>query len=389
MVRFITVFLTIGFKCLGFAQFQGTCDPDYELRLSGSTPNCLPYHGYVTVFRDDFDGNELDMSVWRPHSPLGGLVPDPNVIVSIPQNVVVQNGYATLSTAWSPGFYNAWEWVYDSYGNIIPNYIYAQFNSAELWTFIYKFEEGRFHARCKLPNQPQTNGAFWLWQESNDCKKEIDIFETLFDNTFPYKAFCSIHKVNDCSGNELCNWSETFNSDLDKSQTFNEYVLEWDRNNVIWKFNNGQNTEVMRHDYSYWSSALGTQQNYCADLATGYYIKHPIFPDHSYAMKLAFSHKPRGSFLNNPNVSSMQIDYVYVEKPINCSVQVDLCHALQNPTGDNFVLGGTIHVGGVGCDNEIHWDQYLKLFATNEILISNEFEVIPNGIFTAEIVNCP
>ncbi len=123
------------------------------------------------------------------------------------------------------------------------NYTSARINTRDRFAFKY----GRIEASIKLPSGQGLWPAFWMLSQDSDylcsgepCEwaaiGEIDIVEAVnLDGTGGNEIFATIHYGDEFPANQS---TETrFTPNVDVTESFNTYALEWDEDEIRWYFN--------------------------------------------------------------------------------------------------------------------------------------------------------
>lgn len=164
---------------------------------------------YRMVWSDEFNGSELDESVWGYNTGGGGWGNnEKQYYTNRPENIRVQNGCLEIEAR------------KEEYNN--SQYTSARILSKNKKTFTY----GKIESRIKFPGGKGTWPAFWMMGNSGGWPNcgEIDIQEHV--GSADARASFALHTVlkNGTKGN---NWSKTQWFDYPLSADFHVYGIEW------------------------------------------------------------------------------------------------------------------------------------------------------------------
>lgn len=164
---------------------------------------------YRMVWSDEFNGSELDESVWGYNTGGGGWGNnEKQYYTNRPENIRVQNGCLEIEAR------------KEEYNN--SQYTSARILSKNKKTFTY----GKIESRIKFPGGKGTWPAFWMMGNSGGWPNcgEIDIQEHVGNSDA--RASFALHTVlkNGTKGN---NWSKTQWFDYPLSADFHVYGIEW------------------------------------------------------------------------------------------------------------------------------------------------------------------
>lgn len=179
-----------------------------KVKLKGGILACS---GYDEIFRDDFNGTQLDANKWDTYSTqygnAGRFHEGAESVIFKDENVVVKDGNLELTVKKedytlypNPGQQTFTVGNYPPYLNI--DHITRQATSGMV---IYKdngefFNLGKYEMRCKLPDNTHAWTAFWM----NHNGTEIDIMDIGFTgkinmNSFNNNYISSVHNAPCCS----------------------------------------------------------------------------------------------------------------------------------------------------------------------------------------------
>jgi len=183
---------------------------------------------YELVWSDEFEGSQLDRNtwnIWRGSAYNNEL----QCYTDNPKNVFVEDGVLNLVAYREP---------------VQCGSLMRSFSSARISTDSTSigWEYGRFEARIQMPAGTGFWPAFWLmpirtigWPRGG----EIDIME--FRGNLLTETNAAVHYWQEgCVGNSAtCQryTSQTFDTGINLSESFNTYVLEWTPDEFKWFFN--------------------------------------------------------------------------------------------------------------------------------------------------------
>lgn len=131
---------------------------------------CESYDEWVLVFEDDFNGNDIDYSIWRNDYPwmraayCGGVVE----YNTDGENIEVEDGILKLIAKNETVYERAVPWMGDDEElfcdgtSVGTNKRWFNYTSGMIFSkqqFIY----GKFEIRCKVPSIKKLWPAFWLY----------------------------------------------------------------------------------------------------------------------------------------------------------------------------------------------------------------------------------
>jgi beta-glucanase (GH16 family) len=175
-------------------------------------------HDWELTFRDEFDGDKLDRSVWDVESAAPGHIQSSRW----PENVVVKDGFCRFLTRKEQRGGKDW-------------------TSGSIWTKTFKQQEGFFEARLKIGAASGLNNAFWLMTQNKKTDPvhfEIDVCEA----HYPDKVPMNLHNW----AGEHWAKSKTWDAPMDLSKDFHVYGLEWDDKDLVWYFD-GKEIRRLKH----------------------------------------------------------------------------------------------------------------------------------------------
>lgn len=182
---------------------------------SNIEPPSFLKEGYKLVFRDEFDGEELDTAKWSYNYSWGHS--HNHAAWCVPENVVVKDGVLTLvgenkvhpDAVGKQGTFNnkKYDIVYTS-GAINTHHK-------------YNFDYGYFEARLKMPKGKGMWPAWWMLRDG--WPPEIDMLEILCSK--PNELHVNFHYGP--SWNEHSSHEQVLNMGFDASDDFHVYGFEW------------------------------------------------------------------------------------------------------------------------------------------------------------------
>lgn len=180
------------------------------------------------VWRDDFDGPELDRSKWSCEvNAWGGGNNELQYYTDRPENVRTEHGCLVIE---------AREEDYDGPEGR-RRYTSARIRTAEPGAWLY----GRFEASIKLPCGQGIWPAFWMMPTDNlygawPTSGEIDIVEAVnLPATGPGTIYGALHFGDSCPENKSAVFG--FKPGLNFSDEFQLYAVEWAPGEIRWYVN--------------------------------------------------------------------------------------------------------------------------------------------------------
>lgn len=239
------------------------------------------------VWEDEFNGSALNSNDWETligtgtayGLPAGWGNNELQFYTSRPENVSVSGGFLTI-TAREESFAGR-------------NYTSARIRTQNRQDFLY----GRMEARLRLPTGQGLWPAFWMMPTDSvygiwAASGEIDIMESvnIADRVYGTVHFGGSFPQNTSNGT-------SFVPGFDLSQSFNDYAVEWDPDQIRWYFN-GQIYKTLARE-QWFSSAATSDPN------------APFDEPFHFILNVAVG----GNFPGNPNGTanfpqSMTLDYV-------------------------------------------------------------------------------
>ena len=183
--------------------------------------------GYTLVWSDEFDGNQLDTSIWKFDIGTGRWGWGNNesqFYTSRAKNVYVNNGMLYIVAHYEPNYGDG------------KNYTSARLKTEGTKSFKY----GRIEARIKAPHNPTTGRmdpgvwpAFWMLGDNYSSvgwpiSGEIDIWET--GGSDPNHVSGAAHY----NANGHTHTSRTHDHATPLHHNFHVYAIEWDAFSIVW-----------------------------------------------------------------------------------------------------------------------------------------------------------
>lgn len=138
---------------------------------SPGEPNPPTKPGWTLVFHDEFDGPELDSTLWMTGFPWGRCG---DIAYNTEQgNISISEGAVHLTARHETvtGFCFAW----DEEGTFTPYYKDFDYSTGMLYS-VQSFKYGYFECRFRVPPGKGFNSAFWLYGPE---ASEVDVFEVV------------------------------------------------------------------------------------------------------------------------------------------------------------------------------------------------------------------
>jgi len=331
---------------------------------------------WVLVFEDNFDGNSLDLSKWRPET---GVPRDYNFDHQkawyLSENLVVSNGTLKIITNKLATPYTG-TWVTDWSTNP-PTTKTSTFDytTGELWTN-QKFGYGKFEARIKIPKGKGLAPAFWTF--SANPWNEVDIAE--FEGETSPLAKVHHMNVHDDYYDGTHHMCHTKYTGVDFSQDFHTFTLVWEKDHIAWYVDG----VLKRTDYRYFT-ILG-QEAGCTIYEWTQYMMNIIYPRNPMSIVLSFAIK-NGSLLpdnTTPFPSQVEVDWVRYYKKCPCN-DVNVTLSSQYPLNDNVyhvIAGNSVNIN---CSFVVNAGQQLEIVARDNIVLKPGFKVEAGATFVARI----
>lgn len=186
---------------------------------------------YQLIWSDEFEGGELDLNKWEVQTGNGfqyGLFNWGNNELQwyLEDNVTVEDGKLVIR----------------SEAETIGNYDYTSARIRSLGRGDFRY--GRMEASIKMSYSAGLWHAFWMLPseatEPWPISGEIDIME--FVGNVPNEIFNTIHFVDGAGNQQQLGDLEPY---VQQSE-FHTYAVEWDRNSIVWFFDDVETYQVSR-----------------------------------------------------------------------------------------------------------------------------------------------
>lgn len=372
---------------------------------------CIEYDQYVSVYREEFNGDSLDHWFWRPnmvnfhHSPSAVETDEYNS-----ENQLVlsnsNNGTLTIKVENNPIYAKAVDFLPDSafFEGVGHNLRTWAFRSGAITTN-WKFRHGRFVLRTQIPAGRFMWPAYWFY---GTCGSEIDGFEFQVDNSdsgHDKKPSFSIHKaVAGCAGKSRGE-TRTINVGNSLATNFHTYWVDWD--DFVIRFSVDNQVRATYYRY-YKRTTLGPFLNRfegvenCGMIqAVGDYYEDPYYP--LVMMDLIINAAVMKNATPSAFPREMKLDYLDMKDFIDCqsnkliqaASDIEGYDATDN-IGDRTVTAGSIVVDALAPllikkpSSIAPWlpGDFIIMTAAEEIVIRPGFEVEPGGNLIAQIRPC-
>ena len=358
---------------------------------------------YVLVIDEQFDGNDLDESIWSPFFSWGPIMKEypKSLAYYKPENLEVSNGTLKITTKYEPGEYCLWGWENGIFNGCISKK-HFDFTSGVISSKV-NFAGGRFEIRCKQPLIDGSFPAFWL----RGCNTEIDVFEfyrgkNIFGNLEPlHKSNSSIStslhhypptglNCIDYTDDDNCPDTQWHKTSTAYSVDFHVFAVQWDEYYVYWYVDR----TLLRVDPKYY------RWNYRP--ASGNYRRNNFWPDWEHQMVLIVNNDVhKDAAYSGVFPQTMEIDYIKVYKRRrDCEELIEVCDDFNRDYyQDNFILGGDVELSNGSCplNLETFYDgttsgKVFKSYASNSVTMNPGFQTFDTEgksyLFEAKITSC-
>lgn len=351
--------------------------------MFGAAFNQCNNNPWVLVFEDNFNGNGLDLSKWRPET---GVPRDLNFESQKawhkPENVVVENGLLKIiskrETLNNMPVVTSW----DPYTVKYENFDYT---SGEIWTK-FKFAYGKFEARVKIPRGKGFFPAFWTF--ATGPWNEIDIFEFKNEKTLGFYDSSLLSKVHqmtlhyDYDANGVGNSCNTHYTGADFSQDFHIFTVIWEKDKIEWYMDG----YLKRRDCRYYT--LDGMETGCIINSYIPYSKKLIYPQDPMAIifNTAIQNGSDSPDALTPFPSQMEIEWVrYYKRISNPCQDVIITNASQFPLDNqlfNAMVGKNIVIN---CTYTVTSGQQFDIVAGNSVTLGTGFSAESGSVFNVRI----
>ena len=354
------------------------------------------------IFQDDFDGDSLDMSIWK-YGPRIRYCNNEQQYYTSGDNIKVSNGIIKLITLRDTLYARAVDWKPDEEilfcndRNRGQNARVFYYTSGNIET-VEKYHFGKIEARVKIPKGRGLWPAFWTF--GGAPWNEIDIFEfwnenNIWGNYDPSKL-AKVHHMNAWYDFDFDNNGDGCSTNylgVDFSENFHVFTVIWEKNKIEW-FVDG---DLKRTDYRYYT-ILG-QTTGCTINAWSQYKMNRTYPIDP--MRIIFNvavqsgTNKRGDENSPDNTtpfpSQMEVDWVKYyarEEPESTIASNTFSDVHPNPNNGVFTVD-------VDCDLtdeiviEILTLNYQVIFDKNLISTSTSIDLkyLENGIYILKATN--
>lgn len=323
--------------------------------LQDGTINRYAYSG-----GDEFNGTSLDNSKWINSFPWGRNYEGTcnQAYATDGLNFEFENGILKLITKKEDLYARGVPYESDNYllqdGGV--NLRWWHYTTGMIFSK-QKFKYGIYEIKFKLPAGKGFWPAFWLF--GGNPNEEFDIFE--YKGETPNKIHIDMHCPDGCG-----NFGDWYTATGNFSDGFNDMMGEWDPNMSFWSLNG--------LDFAIWLGNLNYQAHIIA--GTGVANESPC----------TFSPGPDNS---TPFPSAFEIDFIRVWTRLDCQQVINICNYNQTITDPTVITGNSITIGGSNCNSTLKNGEYLKLIATDYILLEQGFNTENGSNLSTNIVDCP
>ena len=229
------------FLCLGFFLAACAAATPEPTATPAPTPTPVPSPtaegeraGWEIVWRDEFDGSELDLKNWTFDLGGGGWGNQEwQAYTDRPENVRLEDGMLVIEAREEEATFSG-----------------RPYSSARIKTQgLHAWQYGRIEARLKLPYGQGIWPAFWMLGENITHKGwpasgEIDIMEHI--GREPDHIYATVHAPGYSGGNGV-GTSITTSADSLRND-FHVYAIEWEENQIRWYFDDQEFFKITPED---------------------------------------------------------------------------------------------------------------------------------------------
>jgi beta-glucanase (GH16 family) len=229
------------FLCLGFFLAACSAATPEPTATPAPTPTPVPSPtaeweraGWEIVWRDEFDGSELDLKNWTFDLGGGGWGNQEwQAYTDRSENVRLENGMLVIEAREEEATFSG-----------------RPYSSARIKTQgLHAWQYGRIEARLKLPYGQGIWPAFWMLGENITYKGwpasgEIDIMEHI--GREPDHIYATVHAPGYSGGNGV-GTSITTSADSLRND-FHVYAIEWEENQIRWYFDDQEFFKITPED---------------------------------------------------------------------------------------------------------------------------------------------
>lgn len=324
---------------------------------------------WITVFRDDFDSNALNLNKWKIAK---SVVRDPFHFHSknwySANNVIIDNGklkLRALKESLPDTCFEIWMPETKQMQRFCNSYHYTSGEINSRFMFSY----GKFEIRCKIPSGRGFWPAFWLYGEADGTNNEIDVFEFWDDNT--ERINTTVHH-----NGKMCLAKKKM---LDFSKDFHTFTLVWEPYEIAIYVDG----ERIRHSPRFYS--LHGQSLNCQNIhAYTPYIRDDVYPTSPMNIMLNLALQ-NGEFSPNAGTrfpQDYEVEYASYSKRHECYGLERVTSQNVSDNNYNVIMGTTVKLAE---DFELKANQHLKIIARDTLILGHGFAVHPEAVFEYEI----
>jgi len=378
IIILFAVLLTISsIECKG--QTRAICESQ-KVEFIESFNQCN-HNPWALIFEDNFDGNCLNLTKWRPELGVPRDYEHPSSW-RLPENLEVSDGTLKLIAKKLEIPYTG---TWNDYSTDPPTERTAIFNhtTGELWTK-QKFSYGKYEARIKLPKGKGFSSAFWLF--GTPPWNEIDIFEFWTKDGIENLSKVQHMTVHyDYTNNDKDYSCSTESKGVDFSKDFHIFTVVWEPNVIEWYVDGN----LKRRDCRYYT-ILG-QETGCNIESYTPYLRNEIYPKNPMSIVLNFDIDNGNGCstcipdATTPFPSQMEVDWIRYYKKVPCNNDILITNSSQSPLDANIynvIIGKNVEIN---CEFNISKDKQLDIIAKNGIILKPGFIANAESVFSAKI----